>query len=160
VGRRVDKDHPSQLRPEDFLEYRLVRLADQLERRFSAALAPCALSPRQFGVLAVLATTPGITSAELARAVLTTPQSMHSLLDQLQARGLVDRGPRRGRGRAAPVRLTTDGLAVLSTSGGRVVTLEAETRARLGEADYRQLVDLLDRMEGIIGLPAPSPGPQ
>lgn len=147
-----------ELRPQDFVEYRLVRVADQLERRFTAALAPTELTPRQFSVLAVLAGAPEITSAGLARAVLTTPQSMHTLLDQLQARGLVDRGQVRGRGRPALVRLTADGRAALSASGARVVELEGETRARLGEADYAQLVRLLDRVEDIIGVPAPTEG--
>ena len=123
---------PDELRPQDFVEYRLVRLADQLERRFTAALAPTELSPRQFSVLAVLASTPETTSAGLARAVLTTPQSMHTLLDQLQARGLVERGQVRGRGRPAPVRLTADGLAMLSASGARVVELEDPGPARGG----------------------------
>ncbi len=138
---------PQALRPEDFVEYRLVRLADRLERRFSTALAPDRLSPRQFSVLAVLAATPGVTSADLARAVLTTPQSMHTLLDQLQARGLVDRGPQRGRGRAAPVQLTAAGRELLSRAGERVVALEAQTRAHLGEDDHRHLVRLLGRVE-------------
>jgi DNA-binding MarR family transcriptional regulator len=141
---------PDRLRPEDFVEYRLVRLADRLERRFTAALGPGGLSPRQFSVLAVLAAEPGITSADLARAVLTRPQSMHALLDQLQARGLVDRGAQRGRGRAAPVQLTADGRAALSTSAARVVALEAQTRKRLGEADYRELLRVLDRVEHVI----------
>jgi DNA-binding MarR family transcriptional regulator len=139
------------VRPEDFVEYRLVRVADQLERRFAVALGPAGLSPRQFSVLAVLASTPEITSAGLARAVLTTPQSMHTLLDQLQARGLIDRGPVRGRGRPAPVRLTADGRAVLATSGTAIVELEGATRERLGETDYRQLARLLDRLEEILG---------
>jgi DNA-binding MarR family transcriptional regulator len=138
------------LRPQDFVEYRLVRLGDRLERRFTAALAPVGLSARQFSVLAVLAATPEVTSADLARAVLTTPQGMHTLLDQLQSRGLVDRGTRRGRGRPAAVRLTAEGLALLAESGARVVQLDAETRARLGEADHQQLLRLLDRMEDAV----------
>lgn len=137
-------------RPEDFVEYRLVRLADRLQQRFTAALAPHELSPRQFSVLAVLATTPGITSADLARAVLTTPQSMHTLLEQLQTRELVDRGERRGRGRAAAVRPTARGLELLAAAGERVVELDAETRQRLGQDDYLQLIRLLDRVEEIV----------
>ena len=148
---------PGELRPQDFLEYRLVRLGDQLERRFTAALAPLGLSARQFSVLAVLAAEPDVTSAELARAVLTTPQGMHTLLDQLQDRGLVDRGPRRGRGRPAPVRPTADGLALLAKAGARVMQLEAETRARLGEADHQQLLRLLDRMQAVVDGQAPDP---
>ncbi len=141
----------TELQPQDFVEYRLVRLADQLQRRFTDALAPTGLSPRQFSVLAVLASSPEITSAGLARAVLTTPQSMHTLLDQLQARGLVDRGPVRGRGRPAPVRLTPDGRAALAESGARVVALEQETRSRLGETGYAELSRVLDRLEDALG---------
>ncbi len=141
------------LRPQDFVEYRLVRLGDRLERRFTAALAPTGLSARQFSVLAVLAATPEVTSADLARAVLTTPQGMHTLLDQLQSRGLVDRGTRRGRGRPAAVRPTVEGLALLAEAGARVREGEAETRARLGEADYHELLRLLDRMEEAVDAP-------
>lgn len=136
--------------PDDFLEYRLVRLADRLSQRFSAALGPHELSPRQFSVLAVLAANPGVTSAELARAVLTTPQSMHTLLEQLQRRDLVDRGEHRGRGRAAGVRPTGRGMDLLAAAGERVVALEAETREQLGEEDYGQLVRLLGRFEDIV----------
>lgn len=141
---------PAGLRPEDFLEYRLVRLADHLQRRFSAALAPSGLSARQFSVLAILAATPGVTSAELARAVLTTPQSMHTLLDQLQSRGIVERGPLRGRGRAAPVTPTHLGLELLDTAGRAVIALERGTRERLGERDYDRLARLLDRLDVIV----------
>jgi hypothetical protein len=42
----------------------------------------------------------------------------------------------------------------VSAAGARVVALETGTRARLGEADYRQLVRLLDRVEQAVGLPS------
>jgi hypothetical protein len=45
----------------------------------------------------------------------------------------------------------------VSAAGARVVALETETRARLGEADHRQLVRLLDRVEQAVGL-SPDPG--
>jgi DNA-binding MarR family transcriptional regulator len=156
---------PGTVRPEDFVEYRLVRLAAHLERRFAGALAPSALSPRQFSALAVLAARPGITSAELARAVLTTPQGMHALLEQLQNRGLVERRSDRGRGRAAPLRPTAGGRDLLAAAGAQVGALDAETRDRLGDADHRELVRLLGRLEEVVGLtaasgpPAPRPTP-
>jgi DNA-binding MarR family transcriptional regulator len=133
---------------EEFIEYRLVRLADRLERRFATALAPFGLSPRQFSVLPVLAASPGITNADLARAVLTTPQGMHALLEQLERRGLVERGSQRGRGRSAPVQPTSRGRELLSLAQERALALEAETRARLGEPEHRHLLRLLERLEG------------
>ncbi|MFI6128077.1 MarR family winged helix-turn-helix transcriptional regulator [Micromonospora sp. NPDC051141] len=131
------------LPPDEFLEYRLVRLAGRLERRFASALAPTGLSPRQFSVLAVLTESPGVTSADLARAVLTTPQSMGPLLDQMEARGLVERTAGRGRGRAAPIRVTETGAALLREAARLVDALDDSTRRRLGERDHRELSRLL-----------------
>jgi len=61
-------------------------VAHGLEARFKAALAVFELSPRQFSVLAVLVERPEVTVAEIARAVLTTPQSMAALTEGLEAR--------------------------------------------------------------------------
>ena len=134
-------------RPDEFVGYRLVRLAERLERRFAATLAPHGLTPRQFSVLFVLAASPGVTSAELARAVLTTPQGMHALVEQLERRGLVERGAERGRGRAAPVHVTDEGRTLLERASGTVRELDGRTRARLGD-DYGRLSAILDRVEG------------
>ncbi|MGN9812517.1 MarR family winged helix-turn-helix transcriptional regulator [Micromonospora sp. BQ11] len=138
-------------RPDEFLEYRLVRLASRLERRFASALAPTGLSPRQFSVLRVLTETPGVTSAELARAVLTTPQSMGPLLDQMESRGLVERSAERGRGRAAPIRVTDAGTALLREAGRLVDALDSATRQRLGARDHRELDRLLTVLEDHVG---------
>ena len=145
-------------RPDEFVEYRLVRLADRLERRFAAALAPYRLTPRQFSVLVVLDASPGATSAELARTVLTTPQGMHTLVDQLERRGLVERGVERGRGRAAPVRVTSAGRDLTSRAVESVRALDARTRARLGD-DYARLSAALDRLEDDDVTPLVADGP-
>ncbi|TWJ25706.1 MarR family winged helix-turn-helix transcriptional regulator [Micromonospora endolithica] len=137
--------------PDEFLEYRLVRLGSRLERRFASALAPTGLSPRQFSVLAVLTESPGITSADLARAVLTTPQSMGPLLDQMESRGLVERTKERGRGRAAPVRVTDTGTALLHEAARLVGTLDAAARQRLGEQGHQELSRLLAVLEDHVG---------
>lgn len=146
-------------RPDGFVEYRLVRLADRLERRFAATLAPHGLTPRQFGVLFVLAASPGVTSAELARAVLTTPQGMHTVVDQLERRGLVGREGERGRGRAAPVRLTGTGRTLLGRAANGVRALDEQTHELLGD-DYERLSRILDRLEGDAPrVPPPTDGP-
>ena len=133
-------------RPDEFVGYRLVRLAERLERRFAATLAPHGLTPRQFSVLFVLAASPGVTSAELARAVLTTPQGMHALVEQLERRGLVGRDGERGRGRAAPVRLTRAGREVLDRAADGVRALDEQVRELLGD-DHGRLSTILDRLE-------------
>ena len=131
--------------PERFVEYRLVRLADRLRRRFDDALRPHALTARQFSVLAVLRSRPGVTSAELARAVMMTPQSMSALLDQLEEAGLVQPRPRRGKGVRAPTELTARGDEVLAAAGRSVRDLDETTREALG-SDLTPFVRGLDRL--------------
>src|SRR5664279_4789299 len=102
------------LDPEVFVEYRLVRLAELLRRRFDTAVRPQGLTARQFSVLAVVRSRPGVTSADLARAVLTTPQSMGAIIDQLETAGLLQSRPRRGRGVPAPTELSAAGEKALA----------------------------------------------
>lgn len=118
--------------PDEFVEYRLVRLADLMRRRFDDALRPHGLTARQFSVLAVLRARPGVTSAELARAVLLAPQSMGALLDQLERAGLVRPRHRGGKGVRSPVELTSDGDASLDAAARAVRDLDDRTRQALG----------------------------
>lgn len=131
--------------PELFVEYRLVRVADRLRRRFDNALRPHGLTARQFSVLSVLRARPGVTSAELARAVLMTPQSMGALVDQLERTGLVQPRARRGKGVPTPTRLSPAGSKALDAASGTVRDLEAETRQALG-ADLEPLLQGLERL--------------
>ena len=132
--------------PSGFVEYRLVRLAERLRRRFDSALGPYGLTARQFSVLAVVQSRPGVTSADLARAVLTTPQSMGAIIDQLETAGLLQSRVRRGRGVPSPTELSSTGAATLTAAAERVTELESETRRLLG-ADYPALLRILDKLE-------------
>jgi DNA-binding MarR family transcriptional regulator len=114
------------LEPEGFLGYRMVRAAQALEQRFKEVLATWRLSPRQFSVLAVLAERSDVTVAELARAVLTTPQSMAALVDGLHERLLVARSGPRLRGVAAPLTITAGGRAALAEASPAILDMERE----------------------------------
>jgi DNA-binding MarR family transcriptional regulator len=132
--------------PQEFVEYRIIRLAEQLRRRFEAALRPHGLSPHQFSVLAVLRARPGVTAAELARTVLLTPQSMGAIVEQLERSGLVEPRERRGRGVPAPTVLSREGAATLQSALASVQALDRDTRAALG-ADEPGLDAGLRRLE-------------
>ncbi len=60
--------------------------------------------------------TPGLAQADLARAVGVRPQSMTTLATSLAARGLIDLGERRGRGRRSRVVLTDDGRRLVAAA--------------------------------------------
>ncbi len=89
-----------------------------------------------------------MTSADLARAVLTTPQSMGAIIDQLETAGLLQSRARRGRGLPAPTELSAAGEQVLTAAAAEVRALEAETRQLLGE-DYDVLMRILDVLESL-----------
>lgn len=113
------------MRPQAYLEYRFVRLA------------------------------------ELARAVLLTPQSMGPLVDQLEARELLERRHRRGRGHAAPARVTAKGLDVLRHATRVGDDLDRATRQLLGPEDHQTLLRIIavleDHLDGIPRAPATAP---
>lgn len=73
--------------------YALVRVAHLLTQRMDRRLADLGLSATGFGVLFQLRHDPEVSSAELARRVMLTPQSIGPLLARLERDGLVDREP-------------------------------------------------------------------
>ena len=100
----------------------VIRAARELARRLAEALAPLHLTPVEFGVLAQLSAADGLNQADLARAVGVRPQSMSALVTSLAGRGLIDRGPARGRGRRSRIRLTDDGRDLLAAAYPVVLT--------------------------------------
>lgn len=79
----------------------------------------------------------------LADAALLTKQSMGYLVDELEARGYVERAPDPADRRAKLVRLTARGRAVDETVRGVIRDIEAEWARGLGEENYRTLTGLL-----------------
>lgn len=98
---------------DSILTWNLVRAARLAARRLDERLAEHDLNPVTFGVLAHLAITSPMTQADLARAVLIRPQSIATVLDGLEDRGLTSRADRRARGRRNPVLLTETGRTTL-----------------------------------------------
>ena len=144
---RTPADEPASVDPDQFLGYRVVRLAAALERQFKRDLAATGLTPRQFSVLAVLAQQPSITVADLARAVLTTPQSMAALVDGLERRGLLLRSAARQRGVAAPLAPTPAGLAALAHAAPRIATSEKAVFGHLTGQQHDALDRILTELE-------------
>src|SRR5215472_13011752 len=85
----------------------------------------------------------GIRLTDLADAALLTKQSMGYLVDDLEARGYVERVSDRHDRRAKVVRLTDRGREVEETVRQVIRQIEAEWAARLGEEEYLHLIRLL-----------------
>ena len=99
--------------PEQVLGYLLARASDHVGRRWDAALRGHDINPRQFSVLAWLAFAPGLSSAELARRVMITPQSMSEMLATLESLGLVVRTSESTPGKAIALEITALGRRLL-----------------------------------------------
>lgn len=93
----------------------------------------------------------GIRLTELAEAALLTKQSMGYLVDELEARGYVERAPDPTDRRAKVVRLTPRGRRVEDTVRATIQRMEDEWATHMGQEDYRQLTRLLRKLIALLG---------
>lgn len=129
----------------DLLGYRL-RLAQQAVFRDFAASVP-GLSPGRVGLLIFIDANPGVTQSRLAEAAERDRSTMVGVLDQLEARGLVER--RRGKDRRTNgLWLTRAGRTLLARALRSIARHEQRIAARLSSGERRQLLELLGRIAG------------
>lgn len=122
------------------LGYLLVQASQAFGNAMDVALREAgALSRAQFGTLSVVVREPGLSSADLARAVLVTPQAINQLVNGLEEQGLVERRPHPSHGRVVEIHPTAEGLRRLELSYPVVTELEDRIAAGLGP---RKLADL------------------
>jgi DNA-binding MarR family transcriptional regulator len=116
--------------PEGHTGYLLRQAWQTFRSAMEARLRPHGLTGAQYAALSVLARTPGLSGAELARACNTTPQAMNGVLATLVRDGLVERHPHPTHGRILQVSLSPDGERRLAAATPAVRALE-----RIAEAD-------------------------
>lgn len=119
--------------------YALKRAAAALRTRMDAELRPLGLTVPQYACLEVLAQQPGLSNAELARAVFVSRQSMNLVLRGLQDRGLVARPASTPHGRALPSQLTPAGREQLQAASTVVRTVEGRMLTPLSTAAQERL---------------------
>jgi DNA-binding MarR family transcriptional regulator len=90
-------------------------------------------------VLTLLAETPGLPNAELARKAFVTPQSMNEVLKQLEASGLVERQQSPSNARILNAHLTREGKRKWRSVDGGVQKLEEHLLRGLTEEEVRVL---------------------
>ena len=127
------------------LGYRL-RLAQQaVFRDFAASVH--GLSPGRVGLLIYIEANPGVTQSRLAEAVGRDRSTMVGVLDQLEARALIER--RRGADRRTNgLWLTRAGRTLLARAVKKIAQHEQRIATRLSPAERRQLLELLGRIAG------------
>ena len=93
--------------------YLISRVGVFAQRRFAQRLTTLGLTTRMWGVLNVLETEQPITQQALGRTVGTDPSSMVSTIDELEAKGLVERRPHPSDRRAHALYMTDAGRQTL-----------------------------------------------
>ena len=95
-------------------------------------------------VLTLLAETPGLPNAELARKAFVTPQSMNEVLKQLEAHGLVERHPSQSNARILKAHLTHAGEKKWRSVHDGVQELEERLLRGLTQEEVRVLNQSLE----------------
>lgn len=110
----------------------LLRQATHANRlQIERALADLAVTAPQFAVLTMVNAYPGCSSADLARLVMQTPQTLSVVVANIERAGWVARSPHPVHGRIQQLALTAEGKALLATCRDRVRKIEAKIAAPL-----------------------------
>ncbi|OGA16349.1 MAG: hypothetical protein A3I63_00810 [Betaproteobacteria bacterium RIFCSPLOWO2_02_FULL_66_14] len=146
MSRRAEQPPRERLRPgalPDLIGYRL-RLAQQAVFRDFASSVP-GISPGRVGMLLLIEANPGVTQSTLAQAVQRDRSTMVGVLDQLEAKGWIER--RRGADRRTNgLWLTRAGRLLLARAKRAIAIHEQRVAARLSAAERARLLELLGRI--------------
>ncbi|MFF4474410.1 MarR family winged helix-turn-helix transcriptional regulator [Streptomyces sp. NPDC001599] len=121
------------------------RVEQELTSTKHAALRPLKVNVPQYTVLRALQQEPGLSGAALARRSMVTPQTMSSVLSNLEGRGLVERQPHPIHQHILEARLTRSGHALVRRADEVVRDIEDLLASRLGEDEAAGLLAQLER---------------
>jgi DNA-binding MarR family transcriptional regulator len=133
----IDEPEP---RTEEMSGYLIKRAQAALHVCLEEIISPHGLGIPQYVVLSLLAETPGLANAELARRAFVTPQSMNEVLKQLESTGLVERRRNPANARILNAYLTRSGTRKWSALSSQVRKLEVRLLSGL-PSDERQTLN-------------------
>jgi DNA-binding MarR family transcriptional regulator len=140
---------PEHSYPSSFL---LAQLGAHAASRFAARLSKLKLAPAHSGILYILRNAPAITQQELATRLGMVPSRLVTLLDDLEARGLIERRPNQDDRRRHAVLLTREGSEYLTKIGQISSEHERSLLKALSGQEQRQLAAMLQRVADEQGL--------
>jgi DNA-binding MarR family transcriptional regulator len=139
--------------------YALARAGSAMNALFTRQLSTVGLRPHTFFVLVHLSREPALTSAELARRLAMTPQSMSALLQGLADAGWIERPVGGRRGQRIDVQLTAAGRHALAGAGPVLAQLVRPEAMGLTAAEAATLHTLLGRVLAHLDPPPDLPTP-
>lgn len=113
---------------------------------FAAELKDFDISPGRFGVLVLISANPGMTQSLLASATQLDRSTMVTVIDQLEARGLVERRASPTDRRSNALVLTEEGEKLLKQLKRRIKQHETRIANTMTAEETATLVGLLTRI--------------
>lgn len=121
--------------------------------RLAERLRPLGVDPRHYGLLSHLAVAEGRSQQQLADTMGIHRNQMVGLLDDLEARVLIERRRHRADRRAHAIHLVPAARALLAEAQQAADEYEAELLAPLDGPERETLIALLRRLADHAGLP-------
>lgn len=130
----------------ELIGYHLRRAQAIVFDDFMRSMADSRITPGQFGVLTMIQANPGISQSALARALGIERSTMVAVIDELEARGLAERGTARHDRRTHALALTAKGNTLLDALEPKVRRHEQRIASDLSKTEIRRLIALLRRL--------------
>jgi len=128
------------------LGFYIRRLEHLLTAAKTDALRETGLTLPQHTVLLVLTASPNsFSAAQLARVSLVTPQTMSTIITNLEAKGLIERGPSEMHAQVLAIKATKAGRDLIRRAEPRTLDVEDRLAAGFTEAEQEQFRDYLVR---------------
>jgi DNA-binding MarR family transcriptional regulator len=128
------------------LGYHLRRAQVAVFQHFTETMGDAAITPGQFGVLAVISGNPGLSQTQLGNALAIDRSTVVAVIDRLEARGLVIRAAQPNDRRSHALQLSDAGTALLRRLEEMVREHERRIGRNLSAEEQRSLISLLDRV--------------
>ena len=132
--------------------FNLSSLGYAVSKGFQEILAPFELHPREFAVLRAVGVQEGQTQQALADGLQIPRSRMVSIVDDLEAGGLLERRPNPADRRVRELYLTADGRKTLERSFAEALAYEQQVGAGLTAEERERLLDLLERIADNLGI--------
>jgi DNA-binding MarR family transcriptional regulator len=130
----------------------LAQVGAHAAARFAARLSEADLVPAHAGIFRILSATPAISQQALATALGTVPSRLVALVDDLEARGLVERRAHETDRRTYALHLTDKGKATMETISRVAREHRQDLLAALSDEEQATLSALLQRVAEQQGL--------
>jgi DNA-binding MarR family transcriptional regulator len=131
------------------MEHRLgtwIKRAEQaLIAEKTRVLRPIGLTVPQYAAMGALYYVPGQSAAQLARTAAVSPQTMATILANLETKGLISRTPSALHSKVLVTRLTEEGEALIKKADAAARAVEIRLAQGFSGNEQAQLRNLLER---------------